>query len=150
MKVDRSILLEVVRNTPLVSIDLIVRNQNRDVLLGLRANHPARDTWFVPGGRIVKNERIADAFERIARTELDAPLFLKHARFLGIFEHFYEENFAEVQGFGTHYVVLAYEVSAQISTPKSPSRQHKQMRWWNPYEILHSSEVHKYTRAYFI
>jgi colanic acid biosynthesis protein WcaH len=37
--------------------------------MGWRGNDPARGTWFVPGGRIRKNEKIADAFERIIRTE---------------------------------------------------------------------------------
>jgi colanic acid biosynthesis protein WcaH len=33
-----------------VSIDLIVRDADGRVLLGLRNNRPARDWWFVPGG----------------------------------------------------------------------------------------------------
>jgi colanic acid biosynthesis protein WcaH len=37
--------------------------------MGWRENEPAKRTWFVPGGRIRKDEKIADAFERIIRTE---------------------------------------------------------------------------------
>ena len=32
----------IVKNTPLVSIDLIVRNNKSKVLVGLRANRPAQ------------------------------------------------------------------------------------------------------------
>ena len=41
---------------PLVSIDLVVRRANGDVLLGLRNNRPAQGQWFVPGGRIRKGK----------------------------------------------------------------------------------------------
>jgi len=37
-------------------------------------------------------------------------LAFKDARFLGVFEHLYPTNFTEKEDFGTHYVVLAYEI----------------------------------------
>ena len=52
----------IVRYAPLVSIDLIVRDLEENVLLGLRANEPAKNTYFVPGGVIRKNETIQEAF----------------------------------------------------------------------------------------
>src|SRR3954466_13792753 len=47
---------DVVRLAPLVSIDLVIRDPDGDVLVGLRTNAPAKGFWFVPGGRIRKNE----------------------------------------------------------------------------------------------
>ena len=41
----------IVRYAPLVSIDLIVRDLEENVLLGLRANEPAKNTYFVPRRR---------------------------------------------------------------------------------------------------
>ena len=55
----------VVEKAPLVSIDLIIENHRGQILLGMRTNEPAKDYWFVPGGRILKDERIAEAFERL-------------------------------------------------------------------------------------
>ena len=49
---------QVLRHTPLVSIDLIVRDRDRRVLLGVRVNRPAQGSWFVPGGRIYKYESL--------------------------------------------------------------------------------------------
>ncbi len=57
----------IVAHAPLVSIDLVVRNARGEMLLGLRRNRPAQDYWFAPGGRIGKDERLADAFHRITR-----------------------------------------------------------------------------------
>jgi len=39
------------------------------VLLCLRNNEPARNWYFVPGGMILKNKRLADAFSRLLKTE---------------------------------------------------------------------------------
>ena len=43
---------QVVRNAPLVAIDLIIRDPEQRVLVGLRMNEPAKGKWFVPGGTI--------------------------------------------------------------------------------------------------
>ena len=71
---DRESFLEVVRLTPLISIDLVVRDPRGCLLLGLRNNRPAKDCWFVPGGRICKDERLDEAFRRIAHEELGLAL----------------------------------------------------------------------------
>jgi colanic acid biosynthesis protein WcaH len=46
-----------IRLGPLVSIDLIVRGPDERILTGLRLNEPAKGTYFVPGGVILKNEK---------------------------------------------------------------------------------------------
>jgi len=105
--------LSVVKNAPLVAIDLIVVDKDDRVLVGKRINNPAKGTWFVPGGRIKRGETLDEAFQRIATAELgEGPWNRKSARCLGVFEHFYSTNFLEVDGIGTHYVVLAYAIDA--------------------------------------
>ncbi len=121
MKLDKSTLIEIVKNTPLVSIDLIVRNARNEVLLGLRNNEPARNYWFVPGCRICKNERMAQTFARLSLEELGIELVLQDAQFLGVFEHFYQENFACESRVNTHYVVLAYEIKLHKPLCNLPS-----------------------------
>lgn len=62
----------IIQHTPLISIDLIVRNEQGHVLLGQRVNAPAKGYWFVLGGRVRKNETLDDAFVRLVREELGA------------------------------------------------------------------------------
>src|SRR6266487_4533983 len=95
----------VVRFTPLVSIDIVVRSKDGRVLLGRRKNEPAKNSFFVPGGRITKNESLEAAFKRITAAELGLQMELKQARFIGVYEHIYQENAFGKLGFGTHYVV---------------------------------------------
>lgn len=141
--------LNVVASAPLVSIDLIVRNEDGAVLLGKRTNRPAKGYWFVPGGSIRKNERLVNAFERISTTELGCPLELKEARLLGVFEHLYEDNFLAADDVSTHYVVLAYECDLGTADRIVLDGQHSEARWWKVNELIDSASVHAYTKAYF-
>jgi colanic acid biosynthesis protein WcaH len=117
------------------------------MLVGWRRNRPAQDAWFVPGGRIGKDERIAAAFARLTLDELGVALPFDTARFLGVFEHLYPDNFAGEDGYGTHYVVLAYETVVTTPLPL-PEAQHARYRWMTDAELLADAEVHPNTRAY--
>jgi colanic acid biosynthesis protein WcaH len=142
-------LIQAVRLTPLVSIDLIVRDPSGAVLAGLRANRPAQNCWFVPGGRICKDERLVDAFARISRNELGAAFDIRQARLRGIYEHLYEDNFAGEPGVSTHYVVLAFELHLSQPLPALPEEQHQEFRWFAVDELLQGEDVHPNTKAYF-
>lgn len=144
----REIFSAVVRHAPLVSIDLILRDPQGRLLVGRRRNRPAMGTWFVPGGRIAKDERIAEAFARIAREELGIQPPMSAARFLGVFEHFYPDNALDQAGFGTHYVVLAYEVPVEAGIAAFPRDQHSAYRWMSDADAVADPQVHESTKAY--
>ena len=150
MRLAQNDFLQVVRDAPLVSVDLIVHDRAGAVLVGLRTSPPAKGFWFVPGGRIYKDERKADAFARIARAELGLELAEREARFLGVFEHLYPDNAGELPGFGTHYVVLGYEVRLPESLTTLPDAQHSAYRWLTPDALRADRQVHPNTKAYFL
>jgi colanic acid biosynthesis protein WcaH len=142
--------LDVVRLAPLVSIDLVVVDALGRVLLGHRRNRPARGTWFVPGGRILKNEHLDDAFTRVVETELGiVGVQRSAARFRGVYEHHYEDNFIAENGIGTHYVVLLYSMEIDSHAPVGRFDQHSQYVWITPEELLGRSDVHENTKMYF-
>lgn len=134
---------------PLVSIDLLLRNSEGAYLLGLRRNPPAKDTWFVPGGRIRKNETLAAARARIVREELSLILPASAWAPRGVYEHFYCTNFADEPGRETHYIVLAFEASLCSGAHAFPSGQHRGYRWMSPTVAGSHPGVHPYTQAYF-
>jgi colanic acid biosynthesis protein WcaH len=141
---------QVVRNTPLVSIDLIIRDPDRRVLVGLRTNEPAKGKWFVPGGVVRKYERLADAFARIVKAEIGLRASIDDAKFVGVHEHLFDTNFSGEEEFGTHYVVLAHELNLDHQLPIVSDRQHSGFRWMTPAKLISSPDVHRYTRAYFL
>jgi colanic acid biosynthesis protein WcaH len=142
--------LDVVRLTPLVAFDLIVSDSEGRVLLGRRRNRPARGTWFVPGGRILKDETLDAAFARIAEAELGlSQLARSAARFEGVFEHHYSDNFAGEPDVSTHYIVLAYSLTLTDNSPLGRPEQHSEYVWLAPSELLARADVHDNTKAYF-
>jgi colanic acid biosynthesis protein WcaH len=147
---DKDEFAHVVRNTPLVSIDLIIRDPDQCVLVGFRTNEPAKGKWFVPGGVVRKYERLADAFARILKTEVALEASIGDARLIGVYEHLYDNNVFGEEGFGTHYVVLAHELKLGHRPVIGRDRQHSGFRWMTPAELISSADVHQNTRAYFV
>ncbi|WP_210396905.1 GDP-mannose mannosyl hydrolase [Motiliproteus sediminis] len=146
---DRADFLQIIDATPLVSIDLVVRAADGRVLLGQRNNRPAQGYWFVPGGRIRKNETRAEALKRISLTELGVELALDQGRLLGIYDHIYPDNYYAEAGINTHYVVLAYGFELAGGVVLKRDEQHAAFRWWNEAELLADRAVHPNTQAYF-
>ena len=149
MFLDKETFRTVVRSAPLVSIDLVVINSLGQVLLGQRTNRPAQGFWFVPGGRILKNEPMAAAFLRLSKAELGLASELGDAEFLGVYEHFYTDNFSGTD-FSTHYVVLGYRLVHDLDLNSLPDAQHHSYRWFDVAELLASVQVHDNTKAYFL
>ena len=142
--------LHVVRLAPLVSIDLIVTDGNRRVLVGERRNRPARGTWFVPGGRVMKDESLDASFTRIVNDELGvASVERSSSRLYGVYEHRYADNFAGVPGITTHYIVLAHAMTLSGTVPIGRFDQHSEYAWLLPDELLAREDVHENTKAYF-
>jgi colanic acid biosynthesis protein WcaH len=140
----------VIRNSPLIAIDLIVWNKRGEVLMGFRNNSPARGTWFVPGGRIRKNETLEKAFQRISGDELGQVLHLADSRFYGVFEHFYPgENTFDEPGLDTHYINLAYEVRNFDESALNLRHQHTGFRWMTLEQVHSDPDVHPNAKRYF-
>ena len=144
--------LAVIANTPLVSIDLIVRDAAGAMLVGRRVNAPARGSWFVPGGRILKDETLEQAFARISEAELGCRRALADARLLGAFTHKYADNALGAPGVTTHYVVLAYVLFADPAQVSALS-QHSSVRWITQAQLASDSalahDVHDNVLPYF-
>ena len=139
----------VIRLAPLVSIDLIIRDAANRVLLGLRNNEPAKGYFFVPGGMILKDEPLAEAFARIMKMEINHTGTLEQARLIGAFDHFYAANRSGEPGYGTRYIALAHEVRLQDTSGIAPDSQHSEYGWWTEPDLLKSDRVHENTKMYF-
>jgi colanic acid biosynthesis protein WcaH len=148
MFLDKEIFTTVLQSTPLVALDFIVYNTEGKVLLGQRLNRPAQGYWFVPGGRIYKNEAIAAAFSRLTLAELGQQFVYSQAQLLGIYDHFYTDSvFGE--GISTHYVVAAHQFTVQ-QLEHLPEVQHDSYAWFDREQLLLNDLVHPNTKAYFL
>lgn len=146
-KLDIKTFKTIINNAPLISVDLVIKFKNR-YLCGLRKNNPAKNYYFVPGGRIYKNETFLTALKRISKTEIGIDLTKRSFKFLGLYEHRYKTNTFEDQSFGTQYFVIAAKFNIE-NTMLALDTQHEKFCWLTKDEILSSKKVHQYTKNYF-
>lgn len=153
MFLDKKDFSELIKKAPLIAIDLCIV-QKRCILLGKRINNPAKNFFFVPGGRVLKNEKIKNATNRILKEETNLRFKddLYSVSLLGIFEHFYNDNFLDSKDFNTHYITIAYLIEyknlIKINQEKK-SEQHSQYIWFNIKKKDNNINVHQYCRDYF-
>jgi colanic acid biosynthesis protein WcaH len=149
MFLDKFTFATVIDSTPLVSIDLVVLDSNGNAMLGKRLNRPAQGYWFVPGGRITKNESLADAFKRLTLDELGELFNINDAELLGPYDHFYDD-YVFGEEVSTHYVAIAFVLRLTQPLSKLPiDIQHGDYCWFSIAELLSSDSVHKHSKWYF-
>ncbi len=141
--------IDIIDSTPLVSVDLVIQNNKNEILLGKRLNRPAQGFWFVPGGRIKKNETIAQAIIRVSQAELGLTLNQKKGRLLGAYDHIYEDNYLNQPGINTHYVALGHHFLLDETPEIAADDQHSEIIWLSIPKLLKHPEVHSNTKAYF-
>lgn len=139
----------IIKHTPLVSIDLIIINNDDKILLGLRKNAPAKYYWFVPGGRICKDEPFSEAFERIVHTETGMSKSITEAKFLGVYEHIYPGENTFNTNYSTHYIVNAFELRVQLEIEQLPMSQHNNYCFISIEQLLNDEKVHPFVKNYF-
>lgn len=146
----RAEFIQLLQTSPLVSIDIVAQDMDGRVLTGWRTNAPARDTWFVPGGRLRKDETFAAALARISAYELGVELTQADVSFMGVYQHIYPDNAPGVAGLSTHYVVIACSVTLEPRGLCLDPGQHSETRWFTVDELLAHPDVHDNTKAYFV
>jgi colanic acid biosynthesis protein WcaH len=134
----------IVRNVPIVSVDLVVQSAD-GLILGKRRNEPAKGEWFVPGGRIHKYERLTEAVHRLAHEELGIDE-ITIQQSLGVYEHIYEaSNIADSDG--KHYLANGFVVKTDaVISEITHDDQHSDVRAFDPSNL--PADLHEYTAAY--
>jgi ADP-ribose pyrophosphatase YjhB (NUDIX family) len=72
----------ILRSMPIPCLDLVVENDTKKVLLGLRLIRPYRNVWALPGGRIRKDEYPQETAERNLR---EIGISAEPEGFIGVF-----------------------------------------------------------------
>ncbi len=92
---------------PVVCIDCLVMNERGEYLLVKRKNEPLKGEYWVPGGRVLKDERLVDAVHRKMRQEIGVEVeIIKSA---GFFEEFFEKSREDTEG-GVHLISMLFVV----------------------------------------
>ena len=140
----------VVRKTNLFGVDLIIEDDAGRILLGLRSNRPAKGFWFVPGGRVLKNEPVASAMGRILRRETGLDVSdMTRISFHGLYDHIYDDNLFEDPTFNTHYIVAACRMKLAGARSFIQDSQHECLKFIAVGDLLLDPLVHTFVKYYF-
>lgn len=66
---------EILRTFPINAVELLIHDQNNNVLMFKRANEPAKNQWWIPGGRVLHGESRMDAAKRLLKNECGITFF---------------------------------------------------------------------------
>lgn len=137
----------IVKNTPLVSIDICLVHDGK-ILLGKRCNEPLKGKWFTPGGRILKDEPLQECIRRVAYSELglviEDPLSFT---LMGAWDHLYENSVMD-ENVSTHYVNLPHYCILEEKPSLSIDDQHNHLRWFDLDEVADKNGFHEYMQTY--
>lgn len=92
---------------PIVCVDCLVVNKKGEYLLVRRRHEPLKGEYWVPGGRLYKNERLVDAVHRKMREEIGVDVEIIEN--LGFLEEFFEKSEQDAAG-GVHSISILYLV----------------------------------------
>jgi colanic acid biosynthesis protein WcaH len=143
----------VIEHTNLFAFDLVIKNNFNQVLLAKRENMPAKGFWFVPGGRVHKNEDLNDAFKRILSSETGLNInSFKSMKQIGLYNHIYDENFFDENSFNTHYIVYSIELFLKDNSIENIvlDKQHNMYRFVDIKNLLSDNLVHQNVKNYFL
>ena len=149
---DQDEYFQAVSLTQLVSIDILVIYDAK-LLVGERINNPAKGSFFVPGGKVYKNEYLKEALGRISEHEIGIRLTSNQITLNGIYDHLYENKFKD-DSCGTHYVCIAClfaldDIEKVDVVETAMLSQHHCVEWLDTNQILDHPKVHINVKSYF-
>jgi len=98
----------ILKQIPITCVDLIIL-RNKKYLLVKRNTEPAKNIWWTPGGRILKNELVKTAAIRKAKEETG--LNCEFVKKLGVAEMIFDKG---PFGFGVHSISVACLLNSKI------------------------------------
>lgn len=120
---------QIHREMPIVCVDLVIVRAGA-VLLVKRKKEPAANKFWIPGGRLFKNESAQLAARRLALNEVR--LTVGSLSFLDYMDCYFEED-PFGHGCGTHSVSLVFrcEIVQKTNENVRVDENHSEFMWWN-------------------
>jgi ADP-ribose pyrophosphatase YjhB (NUDIX family) len=106
--------LESLRLCPRLTVELLIENRKKEILLLKRSSHPFINLWHLPGGFLLKGESIALCTRRVSKKEVGKALYEKDGKFVGLFETIDSDP----RGHILHYVIK-FKVAYTFVKPTS-------------------------------
>ncbi len=107
---DSSLYKIIHQNMPIFCVDVVLKTTDRGFLMIQRKEEPAKDKWWLPGGRVLRNESLVSAARRKVLEETNLRLKSLDKIVDGYELQFNEDPFGH--GRGTHSICTCF--SAEV------------------------------------
>jgi colanic acid biosynthesis protein WcaH len=126
-KISSELYNQIVENMPIPCVDMVLIKDNK-VLLILRKNKPAKNEWFFPGGRVLKNETLDQAVHRKIKEEIGIEVIIKAK--IGGYETIFKDGIFDNLKTGTHTINVVFLVVPKDTTaPINLDNNHENFKW---------------------
>ena len=117
----------IMENMPIVCTDGVIVNDNGEYLLVYRNNHPLKGEYWLPGGRVMKNETLCEAVKRKMNQELGIDVEIE--RLLGFFETVFQKT--RVSGIGGFHAISFVFLLKPLQEKIVLDSQSSDWKWFN-------------------
>ena len=119
---------------PIFCVDVIAEDAYGKFLVVRRLNHPAQGKWWLPGGRVLKNEKVSHAAARKLKEETG--IRGKFKRIVGFYEFFAEKG--PFRNVNVHTPIIVCLMRVGSSSSVRLESQSGEFRWVkNPFSSMH-------------
>ncbi|MFA5125915.1 MAG: NUDIX domain-containing protein [archaeon] len=117
---------QIMENVPILCVDLLVKNGDK-ILLLKRKNKPLKGYWWIPGGRVYKNETLLEAVKRKYFEECG--LKTDSVKEIGTYDYIGSDAVFDDIKTGIHTLSVVFEIKATSDKIKV-DEQHAEYGWF--------------------
>lgn len=117
---------EILRQLPLLCVDIVVQSKTGRYLLVRRRNEPLMDQYWVIGGRILHCEKAEDAARR--KLQEEAGLVPNELEFMGYYQDVFDRNSFE-DGIAYHTLSLVFRTQLDSDASVTLDSQSSDFVW---------------------
>ncbi|MBA7700025.1 GDP-mannose mannosyl hydrolase [subsurface metagenome] len=115
---------KILENIPVCCVDIVVCHNNKVILI-LRKTKPVKDKWWLPGGRIYKNEKLEEAAIRKVYEEIG--LKVRIEKKIGVYETMFHDG--PFNDFGVHTINICFLAKSEENPSIKLNKHHLKYKW---------------------
>jgi colanic acid biosynthesis protein WcaH len=146
MIIKKNLYKKIMESIPIVCIDVIIMNEKNEYLLVKRKNNPLKNKFWMVGGRLYKNEMLADGIKRKVNEEIGVKKC--SIKYVGFFEEFFNKTEQNINS-NFHAISFVYKALINSKTKIKIDNQSIEYKWFKKLPPLFKKIIPWYKKRGF-